>query len=378
MAQKAAPGPRILRADRTTHRDSFPPAPGIFMALFLAAGLLLSLANPALFVSPKEPLLDGSWAAAYQERFDSESLLFDPATSVWGVIEYVLFDQGRPGVLVGSDGWLYSTEEFAFPDQPERAAVLEANVARVAEVAERLELRGAGLVVALVPAKARVYPEHLGRYDLPAGPLGRYDRALSALQGSGINVANPLPALLEAKESQIVFLRTDTHWTPFGARVAAAEVAGAISSLDEYAWLDNEGYTTTSSEPQPYRGDLTRFLPLGPFQEWLGPAADMLAQVETSSSSSPGSDLFAEVQLPVVLVGTSYSEDERWNFAGWLRQSLGSDVLVAAQQGQGPYEPMIEYLEGDAFESATPQVVVWEIPERYLSERWQIVEEVEP
>ena len=370
MAQHTTP---LYYGDRTSDEGKgFPRGAGLFMALFLAAGLLLALANPALLDSPREPLLDGSWAAAYQEQFDSESLLFDPATTLWGVIDYALFDQGRPGLLIGSDGWLYSTEEFAYPSQPELAAtLLEARLAEIAAVDERLQQQGVELVVALLPAKARVYPEHLGRYELPEGPSVRYREALARLQERGVTVADLLPPLLAAKEHGPVFLRTDTHWTPFGARVAARQVAAEVSRLGPFQWLDEQEYVSSSSEPRPYRGDLTRFLPLGPLYGSIGPADDLLREVETSSSSAAGSDLFASVQLPVVLVGTSYSQDERWNFAGWLRQALGNDVLVAAQRGEGPFTPMTEYLEGEAFSTAPPRVVVWEIPERYLVERAQ-------
>ena len=68
----------------------------------------------------------------------------------------------------------------------------------------------------------------------------------------------------------------------------------------------------------------------------------------------------------MALVGTSYSAGEAWDFAGALREALGADVLQAAQEGEGPFEPMSDYLEDDAFLQTPPRLVVWEIPERYL------------
>ncbi|HEX7003366.1 MAG TPA: hypothetical protein VF168_04185 [Trueperaceae bacterium] len=358
-----------LRAERV---EPFPVAPGLFMALFLTGALLLAVTNSALLESPDEPLLDGSWAAAYQERFDEASPLFVPATTIWGAIDYILFDQGRAGVLVGEDGWLYSTEEFAYPAETDVAARrLDANLDAIAAVADRLQELDIDLVVALLPSKARIYPEHLGRYRLPKGPTQLYSLALAGLRDRGVPVTGLLPPLLEAKEEGAVFLRTDTHWTPYGAREAAEAVAETIRGIARFPWLDQEEYATTRSEPQPHRGDLTNFLPLGPLYDELGPEDDELIGFETSAAGAPDTDLFAQVEIPVVLVGTSYSQDERWNFAGWLRQALGSDVLVAAQRGEGPFEPMVEYLGGDAFRNAPPQVVVWEVPERYLSRRWQ-------
>ena len=364
------------RAPGGADSNDFPRAPGVVMALFLLASLLLAVINPALLESPAAPVLNGRWAAAYQARFDESSPLFEPATTLWGVVEYALFHQGRSGVLVGADGWLFSTEEFAYPADEEVAAqALAANLEEIAAVEARLEAEDVRLVVALLPAKARVYREQLGLYALPEGPAGRYEAALAGLRKRGVPVVELLGPLQQAKGSGSVFLRTDTHWTPFGARVAAQEVAEAISGLGVFDWLDEEEYLTTRSGVEPYRGDLANFLPLGPFYDALGPADDELASFETVSSGPVGNDLFAEVDLPVALVGTSYSQDERWHFAGWLRQALGSDLLVAAQRGQGPLEPMREYLAGEAFRNAPPDLVVWEIPERYLNARWQAGED---
>jgi alginate O-acetyltransferase complex protein AlgJ len=368
MAQRT--GPRYV-GNRPARRGGWPGdrLAGWFLALFLAASLVLSLTNPALFRMPDEPWLDGSLTAALQEAYDNESHLLGPATTVWGVVEYALFRQGRDGVLVGSDGWLFSSEEFDYPFDPEQGErTLAANLAAIAQVDARLADDDIRLVVALLPAKARVYPERLGRYRLPAGPAERYEQALQALRRGGVTTVDLLGALERAKASNRVFLRTDTHWTPIGAAVAAEAVAAEIAALGPFEWLHETAFATRPEEPRPHRGDLAGFLPLGPFYDAIGPEDERLVPLNTAPVSGAKSDLFAAVELPVTIVGTSYSQDARWNFAGLLRQALGSDVLVAAQRGGGPYLPMLDYLQGDAYRAAPPEVVVWEIPERYLTE----------
>jgi alginate O-acetyltransferase complex protein AlgJ len=69
----------------------------------------------------------------------------------------------------------------------------------------------------------------------------------------------------------------------------------------------------------------------------------------------------------VALVGTSYSQDERWGFADALKVALGADVLNVAARGEGPFAPMRAYLEGETVVDVPPELVVWEIPERYLT-----------
>lgn len=358
--------------------ERLPTAAGMFMALFLGVCLITGLANPALLESPAESLLDGSWAAAYQEAFDDGSPLFEPATAVWGAIEYSLFGQGRPGLLVGEDDWLFSAEEFAYPAETASGqALLESNLDIISGVAERLALADVRLLVAVLPAKARVYPEQLGRYGLPTGPDARYLEAIAGLQERGVPAVDLNQMLASAKNEEAVFLRTDTHWTPYGASVAAEAVADRAAALADFGWLDGTDFTTRHGEALPYRGDLSRYLPLGPLYDAIGPEDDLLVTARTESSSGPDGDLFAPVEIPVVLIGTSYSEDERWNFAGYLREALGSDVLAAARRGLGPYEPMLDYLAGKAFVNSPPQLIVWEIPERYLSQDWQSGEESE-
>ena len=69
----------------------------------------------------------------------------------------------------------------------------------------------------------------------------------------------------------------------------------------------------------------------------------------------------------MVLLGTSFSADRRWNFDGALKQALAVDVQNLAEQGQGPIVPMTRFLTDYLPLSANLKLVIWEIPERYLS-----------
>ena len=76
-----------------------------------------------------------------------------------------------------------------------------------------------------------------------------------------------------------------------------------------------------------------------------------------------------EDTLAVTLVGTSYSAKSKsnvWHFDDALAQALGTEVLNAAQEGKGPILPMREYLKSQDRQDNPPQVVIWEIPERFL------------
>src|SRR3546814_5336277 len=88
-----------------------------------------------------------------------------------------IFDEARKGALVGADEWLYTEEEF---DASDPAAGVARTIAFAREANRRFAAKGVKLVVALVPSKARMYPEHLGRYHWPRKLAPVYGELASA------------------------------------------------------------------------------------------------------------------------------------------------------------------------------------------------------
>jgi alginate O-acetyltransferase complex protein AlgJ len=97
----------------------------------------------------------------------------------------------------------------------------------------------------------------------------------------------------------------------------------------------------------------------------LRPRSDQEAVVTTQQTSEDASaGLFGDAQVPVVLTGTSYSL--RGNFHGYLQQALSTKILNTAKDGGGFLTAAEAYFKDDAFLSAKPKVLVWEVPERFL------------
>ena len=341
---------------------SLPRLPGVFLLVVLGLGFGAALVTPETFRWPREgSFLRGEQAARYETAF-SEALPFrDAAIATWGVLEYTLFHEGREGVVVGQQGWLFTGEEVAFYE--DAAAETAHKLSYIKKVQAELAAKGVTLIVGLVPDKSRVYPEFVGR-TLPSYTKNRYESFRSALTQAGVTAPDLLTPLTNAKKQAQVYLRTDTHWTPAGAEVAADTLAEAARRADVGGLFESKYETTVNGRTQ-HKGDLLNFLPLGVLQR-LGPAPDTLETRQTRALSSSAGGLFGAQAVPVILVGTSYSADERWNFAGALQQALGADVLDVATEGQGPLPPMRDYLQSSELRDAPPQLVVWEIPERYL------------
>ncbi|UXH40811.1 alginate O-acetyltransferase [Pseudomonas promysalinigenes] len=311
-------------------------------------------------------LLNGKLAKAAETHYDEQFPIKRLGTNLWAALDFKLFNEGRPGVVLGRDQWLFTDEEFKPTANAEQQ--MQENLALIQGVRDTLRKHGSHLVLAIIPAKARVYAEYIGKQQPASLHDQLYNRFHAQARQANVFAPDLMPALEQAKARGQVFLRTDTHWTPMGAQVAAQTLADAVS---RQRLLDGEpqAFITDAGSTAPYKGDLTNFLPLDPLFSDLLPAPDNLQQLTTrpaEADAAGGDALFADTQIPVALVGTSYSANAHWNFLGALQQALHSDVANYAEDGHGPLLPMLKYLQSDAFKNAPPQVVVWEFPERYL------------
>lgn len=342
----------------------------IYSATFGVSLLALAIWSTTSFsdfsTADDTPVLNGKLSHAFEKHYDAEFPIKQFSTNVWALLEYKLFNEGRPGVVIGENGWLYSDEEFK-PVADEQQH-LQDNLAIVQGVRAELSKHNVQLVLAIVPSKSRLYPEYTGDNRATALRQDLYQSFHTTVRGKGIPAPDLLSSLQQAKERGQVFLRTDTHWTPLGAEVVAQQVGAAVRGAVQ---LDGEAqaYVTESGGRKDYKGDLTRFLPLDPLFDNLMPKPDELQQRETRAASGDegsGDALFADSSMPVALVGTSYSANPKWNFAGALRQDLQRDLSNHAEDGHGPILPMLKYLQSDDLKNAPPQVVIWEFPERYL------------
>ena len=373
----SSPNPNQTRNPNPRPRPSRPltiRALGYAMLVILIGGLLLSTANPAVQAPAREgvgapvleEVLSGRWMAEYQTAYERALPIRDLATNIWALLQYAVFREGRSGVLVGEDDWLFTTEEFTYTPESRRHAVDHA--AYIAEVARRLEDRGVTLVVALVPAKARVYPDRLGRYRMPDALLERYQGFRAELEQRGVTSPDIKSALLEARADGHAFLRTDTHWTPEGARAAARVLAAAVEPELARRNAPRRSFALRAEGEREYVGDLTAFLPVTPFRGRVGGVPELVSEYRLEDLEPPAIGLFDEVPHPLALVGTSYSAGDLWGFSDALRSEAEVEVMNVAEEGRGPFRPMQNYLDGDTISDVPPKIVIWEIPERYVTE----------
>ncbi|WP_407569896.1 alginate O-acetyltransferase AlgX-related protein [Deinococcus altitudinis] len=337
--------------------------PAVFLLGVVGVGAVLAFTSKGARTFPAgQDVVTGKWMGAYEKTLDAGVPWLDPSVNLWGGANYRLFREARDGAVIGTDGWLYTTEEFQTASGD--AAEVQNKLKYVKQVQNDLAKSGAKLVIALIPAKVRVYPDHLGVLRVPAQNAGLYQRFRQRLEAESIPAPDLDAAFRSARSTAQLFQKTDTHWTPQGAAVAAQVIARQVKALS--LDLPTATFTTSSAQPVDRKGDLLRYVPI---PDGVGPAPDRIGKSFTTRTDAGAGGLLGDESIPVTLVGTSYSArtaNNVWNFDGQLEEALGSELINAAQEGKGPIVPMREYLKSQNRIENPPKIVIWEIPERFL------------
>lgn len=335
-------------------------------AALLVGGLAAFSATGQQMRPTFKQLINGEARAKFEKALDENIWHHEASINGWGLFEYLVFHEGRDGVVPGRNGWLFTSEEFAL--NRGEAANYATNMTYFRTVAETLKANGAALAIVLIPAKARIHESALDPLTFPTYKGEIYARTLAGLRGEGI----PAPDLLAAFTAapQAPFLKTDTHWSPVGAELAARTLADTLKGASlEILWPRATVALTQTPGADPHRGDLLRYVRLGSRSDALIPPDPALPAIKGSVATDGGADaLFGDAAAPVItLVGTSYSANPKWGFEAFLKDALQADILNAADEGQGPFTTMKAYLSGKTFKNTPPKLVIWEIPERYLT-----------
>ncbi len=153
-------------------------------------------------------------------------------------MQYLLQGDGALDNVPNTGLWIVAQPESTHSENVARAIV---------RFRDQLRNRGIELLVVPVPGKASIYPDRLTR-RVTASQVLRSPTAtlLSDLQREGIATVDLFELFRSAKheargssEGEPLYLATDTHWTPYGARLAAEVVAQRVLQMGcgpEFAW----------------------------------------------------------------------------------------------------------------------------------------------
>ncbi|MDN4544651.1 MULTISPECIES: alginate O-acetyltransferase [unclassified Pseudomonas] len=348
---------------------------GIAFCILLAVMLVYSIPKVVSFLRTQPDalalFLDGRLLRQLEMTYDREFVLRDTAIRTWADLQYLVFGEGSKGVVIGRNGWLFTNEEYMIPNDYSHAVAQ--HVRNIAEIEEQLRQHNKRLILMPVPMKLDIYAEYAQR-RFDARTAGIYDDFVARLAEQKIETAPVRSAFLSAKDSTQLFLKTDTHWSPYGANLAAHEVARQHPEL-----IGKAPYATQHVAQKGYHGDLLNFIQVS---DWLVPwplLGDNIPVFETISRNQSLDDafLFDDQSESIMLVGSSYTKIDDWNFPGFLKESLQNDLLTTAVEARGPFQAMDDFLAGKQLRNDSIKTVIWEFPVRTLlaqkpsSNSWQ-------
>lgn len=348
------------------------------LEIWLAAALMLllmgfglwqasaALRNPALQKMPTtmEAIRSGRASDQFSKHLDNHLPARETLIATANAGRYLVFRGTGDDVRLGRDEWLFSVEEIKYEAQSD--AWMGQRLDTVARVAALLEGKGIHLLVALLPDKARIHESQWPGGAYPNWYAQRYEEALHVLRTAGVQTVDIRSVLAPEAQRRSLFYNSDTHWNQAGAALAAQAVARRVKEI--VPDMPQVRFMTEVSPIAETRvGDLLRLIGLGKAPDWLRPNPDVeRAETTVRVDEKTPTGLMDDVSVPVVLVGTSYSR--RANFHGALQQHLSAEVLNLSKDGGGFATAMHGFLTGEELIHSPPQLVIWEIPERVLSQ----------
>jgi len=148
-------------------------------------------------------------------------------------------------VVAGTEGWLFLEQELHFlnsgpfwgkhADSASRATRADAKDPTPAIIAfhQALAKKGISLLLVPVPPKALIYSEHVPIADKSNEWGESLDRYYKILREQGVQILDLRDGFDNAKtkQNQPVYCREDTHWSGYGATVAADMIAEKIIKI---------------------------------------------------------------------------------------------------------------------------------------------------
>lgn len=245
----------------------------------------------------------------------------------------------------------------------------EAVMRQMADLSKALAEGGTTLIYVTVPTKSQAMPQFLPAlaadyaFDSQTATLV-YKDIVDRLSAHGVLAPDILAALADAPPDTPPFFQADFHWTSDGARLAAEAIGAVIKAQPFYGDLPVSEYKTTELQPTAAFSTMRRTLQAFCIDEL--PRVEAVAHLTeiTSAPAEGASDIFAggDEAVQIVLVGTSFSDSPLGNFAGYLSEFSGLDVVNYAVTGGNQFGAMTSYLTSRDFAENPPRFLIWENP----------------
>jgi alginate O-acetyltransferase complex protein AlgJ len=260
-------------------------------------------------------------------------------------------------VEIGTQGWLFPVwDRLVRIDMTALRAALQT----VGEAIGVLRAAQIQVAICLIPSRKR-----LMRQFLPAGAqvaaeaAQRYSLSVAECARAGALVPD-LDALFRAQIQQPnahpIFFRTDTHWTPIGAELAAVEMARQMRAQLQLPASPRPGTRLGDLRPMVLAaGDLTQHVPQAQRGNY-GQEQSLIRQILPNEGAAA---LIEDDSYDTVIVGTS-NVQPRFGFQPVLSNQLVRPVGLSWRPNNvGTYAALLEYLRSESFRRQRPRALVW-------------------
>lgn len=195
----------------------------------------IEVTGSGLLKAPTDPIINIAEVAAAESAYIRYALHTNPAPMIGGVSNDFFFYGDRR--FYRDDFWKETPEDANSIGM--RACILQFH--------EFLAERNIELYVAIIPVASSIYPDYaLNQYFDPAIHEPPNEPVLAMLQNlgeSGVRSADLTSVFLRNRWTEFegqrypIFRPNDTHWSPAGAKLAAAEIARTVRAGTAYPEL---------------------------------------------------------------------------------------------------------------------------------------------
>lgn len=148
-------------------------------------------------------------------------------------------------VHVGRNGWYFTTNNYNVDIAKGDHTITEETLRKIADyqqiINDYYKEQGIVYYLMLIPAKPSVYPEYIsgGKYGVIDTTVDIVEEYL--LNNTDVNIINIKPELLNAKGENNLYLKTDTHWSPYGSYIGYQAIMnrlyndGSVKKIIDFA-----------------------------------------------------------------------------------------------------------------------------------------------
>jgi alginate biosynthesis protein AlgX len=258
----------------------------------------------------------------------------------------------------GNNGYLFYSGDFSSNN-----FAIDGRTQYYAQLDQALKSKNIQLIISPLPSRTIVYPEVLDRSQALQSTYStdtareNYKKSWQRLSDLGIDTTDLLSTAIKQRQtddSKNLYFARDYHWTSEGARLYAQATAREIKKFQAYNNLNKEKFTNTYLRTENAESRLAYLLQL------VCGTKTPPEKINVYETKREGGNLLGDDAYPVVMVGSSYSAEAKYNFEGFLKEALGSNVLNVAVSGGGYSASLEAYLLSKEYANEKPKFLIWE------------------